>query len=205
MTCLSRRFLATLSITCFISAMHSWTDCCWTLLVPAAMTVTSLSAGMCLIWALIWRTVCPGYTYPVAWKPRPWTIGATPLTMELPIIVTVVPEGGITGLVVRWGDEVTRCWDAVFCSSLTTLDLPPCTPPLWRRRGDGARVWLGVPVPVVSETLDKTVNLFCVGTVTHGVSRSCCWDFLICRALKYPVGSTLCLLIFEVRYSAVLH
>ena len=59
------------------------------LFVPAAKTVTSVT-GICLIRALIPRAVRPGKTQPYASKPFPWTSGATPRTIELPMTVTVM-------------------------------------------------------------------------------------------------------------------
>ena len=91
------RLRATLSITWDNSLVHCsivWSSISF---VPAANTVTSL-AGMWRMWALIWRAVCPGYTYPVASKEPPCTSGATPRTMELPITVTVVGWAGVFGL-----------------------------------------------------------------------------------------------------------
>ena len=144
---------ATLSMVCWTSLEKSAIVWVSMLLVPAANTVTSV-VGICLMRALTSRAVRPGKNTATCIKTFPWTSGATPRTMELPITVTVIfswrlgPADDVTvleGLLRLWG-----VW-------------------LWER---------GLDCCSTPELLRSSKRL-AVGTVIQGCSGSgrdgCCW------------------------------
>ena len=174
-TILSLLLRDTLSMICRNSSLHFTRGWESMLFVPAASTVTSLD-GICLIWAFICRAVLPGYTYPEASQSLPCTRGATPRTIELPTIVTVI--GFRVGLFARRG---CWCW-------LVVAGLGPVGP---SSRAAGAAYRFCVVTPGPGTSRPVAVDCGEEGCIGRGSCGVCAHDCSLIVSISF-FNSELC-------------